>query len=62
MTRHPHPRSLDPQRLVNDLDWNLLRSFVVIVQAGGIKSLMTNAKKAMAKAGKNVSRGLHNYV
>ncbi|OJH44226.1 LysR family transcriptional regulator [Paracoccus sp. SM22M-07] len=36
MTRHPHPRSLDPQRLVNDLDWNLLRSFVVIVQAGGI--------------------------
>lgn len=36
MSKPPEPRRIDPERLLNDLDWNLLRSFVVIVQAGGI--------------------------
>ena len=35
-TSSARPRPIDPERLLYDLDWNLLRSFVVIVQAGGI--------------------------
>lgn len=30
------PRSNQPERFVNDLDWNLLRTFVVIAEAGSI--------------------------
>jgi DNA-binding transcriptional LysR family regulator len=36
MSKIVHPRKIDPERLLYELDWNLLRSFVVIVQAGGI--------------------------
>ena len=35
------PAPTDPERFSRELDWNLLRTFLVVVQEGGITSAAT---------------------